>query len=156
MFHYLCFHQTFYLRADSSCHSYSLKRTAVFIAVAALAFIAVLFNPFLTSRTYSPPRIHAFDSYKPVRPALSPTDKNRPDPVRWLLQNSNNKYSISRSILPSLPAIGAGRRPRAAIISLVRNSELRGMMQSIRQLEYSWNSKYQVNVFKKASNNNSL
>jgi hypothetical protein len=33
-------------------------------------------------------------------------------------------------------------RPRAALISLVRNSELPGIMQSMRQLEYHWNRKY--------------
>ncbi|MCJ1422477.1 hypothetical protein MMC29_000357 [Sticta canariensis] len=33
-------------------------------------------------------------------------------------------------------------KPRAALISLVRNSELSGMMQSMRQLEYQWNRKY--------------
>lgn len=32
-------------------------------------------------------------------------------------------------------------RPRAALISLVRNSELSGIQQSIRQLEYHFNSK---------------
>jgi len=30
------------------------------------------------------------------------------------------------------------------LISLVRNSELEGMMQSMRQLEFRWNRKYQV------------
>lgn len=34
-------------------------------------------------------------------------------------------------------------KPRAALISLVRNSELPGLMQSMRQLEYRWNRKYQ-------------
>lgn len=33
-------------------------------------------------------------------------------------------------------------RPRAAIISLVRNEELEGIMQSMRQLEHRWNSRY--------------
>ena len=34
-------------------------------------------------------------------------------------------------------------RPRAAIISLVRNEELDGIVQSMVQLEYRWNNKYQ-------------
>ena len=34
------------------------------------------------------------------------------------------------------------RRPRAALISLVRNEELDGILQSMRQLEYHWNERY--------------
>lgn len=34
-------------------------------------------------------------------------------------------------------------RPRAAIISLVRNEELEGILQSMRELESHWNHKYQ-------------
>ena len=33
-------------------------------------------------------------------------------------------------------------RPRAALISLVRNQELDGILQSMRQLEYHWNRRY--------------
>lgn len=33
-------------------------------------------------------------------------------------------------------------RPRAALISLVRNSELEGIVQSMQQLEYHWNRNY--------------
>lgn len=33
-------------------------------------------------------------------------------------------------------------RPKAAIISLVRNEELEGILQSMRQLEYHWNKRY--------------
>lgn len=36
----------------------------------------------------------------------------------------------------------ASSRPRAALISLVRNSELEGIVQSISQLEHHWNHKY--------------
>lgn len=72
-------------------------------------------------------------SHKPPKQPIS-----SPDPTRWLLENSNNKYAIQPGVhLPD------HTRPRAAIISLVRNSELPGMMQSIRQLEYRFNSKYQ-------------
>lgn len=53
---------------------------------------------------------------------------------------------VSKSVLPRLPAIGRNTRPRAALVSLVRNSELPGMMQSMRQLELPWNRKYQVNL----------
>lgn len=70
------------------------------------------------------------------------TDKNRPDPIQWLAENSNDKYSVLDGST-SYFKIRYGK-PRAALISLVRNSELQGMMQSMRQLEYRWNSKYQV------------
>lgn len=60
------------------------------------------------------------------------------DPERWLRENSEDAVS------------GNGRwwkrrqpKVRAAIISLVRNEELEGIMQSMRQLEHHWNRKYQ-------------
>jgi Glycolipid 2-alpha-mannosyltransferase len=33
-------------------------------------------------------------------------------------------------------------RPRAALISLVRNEELDGILQSMKQLEHNWNHRY--------------
>lgn len=114
--------------------------------IIAAALAVILLIPLATTHSQSPPDSHSFDLYEPLRPILAPPEKTRPDPVRWLQQNSNNKYAVSRNILPQLPAFGSSRRPRAALISLVRNSELVGMMQSMRQLEMRWNSKYQVSV----------
>ena len=37
----------------------------------------------------------------------------------------------------------ASAKPKAALISLVRNQELDGIIQSMTQLEYHWNHKYQ-------------
>jgi hypothetical protein len=91
-----------------------------------------------------PPDIHALTAYQPIRPTLPPKDKSLADPVQWLKQNSNNRYAVSKSVLPHVPRLRESSRPRAAIISLVRNSELEGMMQSMRQLEFRWNRKYQV------------
>ena len=51
------------------------------------------------------------------------------DPIKWLKENS-------------YPNGLKGRRPRAALISLVRNEELDGILQSMRQLEFHWNSRY--------------
>lgn len=65
------------------------------------------------------------------------------DPVRWLQQNSNDKQAIPESGFSFSRAFGYPSRPRAALISLVRNSELQGIMQSMRQLEFRWNHKYQ-------------
>ncbi|KAG8525605.1 uncharacterized protein KY384_009249 [Bacidia gigantensis] len=84
---------------------------------------------------------------------LRPTDasvkpnKHAPDPMKWLEENSNNKYAETakeRDFWRSVPAWGKhiSPKPRAALISLVRNSELEGLMQSMRQLEYHWNRKY--------------
>ena len=94
----------------------------------------------------SPPDIHSLTAYQPIRATLPPTDKSLPDPIQWLKRNSNNRYAVSKSLLPHVPRLGGSNRPRAAIISLVRNSELEGMMQSMRQLEFRWNRKYQVVV----------
>ncbi|KAK2626770.1 hypothetical protein QTJ16_003945 [Diplocarpon rosae] len=74
------------------------------------------------------------------------TSIHRPDPIRWLEENSDNRYAVPKRIIPQLPAFGASRRPKAALISLVRNSELKGILQSMQQLEYRWNRKYQIKV----------
>ena len=78
----------------------------------------------------------------------NPIDKRKhaPDPQRWLEHNSNNRFALtdSNNLLNSIPVYGqASTKPRAALISLVRNSELPGLMQSMRQLEHQWNRKYQ-------------
>lgn len=80
---------------------------------------------------------------RPVSPAAA-TAKNAPDPVRWLRENANDKHAVSgNSMLSSTNAIGSSGKPKAALISLVRNSELEGLVQSMRQLEFQWNHKYQ-------------
>ncbi|MCJ1235157.1 hypothetical protein MMC14_003123 [Varicellaria rhodocarpa] len=88
----------------------------------------------------------ASSPYQVLRPMLPSAKKHASDPVRWLKQNSNNKYSITSNsrLTTSITDLGhASAKPRAALISLVRNSELPGLMQSMRQLEYHWNRKYQ-------------
>ena len=67
------------------------------------------------------------------------------DPMKWLEHNSNNRHAenTGNGLLSSLPSLGHhSAKPRAALISLVRNSELPGLMQSMRQLEFQWNRKY--------------
>jgi hypothetical protein len=125
--------------------SLSSRRLTILLVFAALSVILV--TPFTTNRNQDPSDIHSFDAYESLRPVLAPLGKESPDPIRWLQENSNDKYAVSRSILPPLPAFGSSRRPRAALISLVRNSELAGMVQSMRQLELRWNRKYQVSRF---------
>ena len=71
--------------------------------------------------------------------------KHAPNPMKWLEHNSNNKHADNHKmgLLKSVPSLGHhSAKPRAALISLVRNQELPGLMQSMRQLEYQWNRKY--------------
>ncbi|ETI21827.1 hypothetical protein G647_05896 [Cladophialophora carrionii CBS 160.54] len=51
------------------------------------------------------------------------------NPVEWLRENS-------------FPNDVKANRPKAALISLVRNEELDGILQSMRQLEFHWNQQY--------------
>lgn len=90
--------------------------------------------------------LRKFSSSVYLRPKLSSSNKVRRDPVRWIQENSNSKYAVSRQPprrLPNNPFSQGSTRPRAALISLVRNSELEGIQQSMRQLESTWNYQYQ-------------
>lgn len=58
------------------------------------------------------------------------------DPEKWLRAHWDVDGKARRGGLFS-------SRPRAAIISLVRNEELEGILQSMRELESHWNHKYQ-------------
>ena len=74
-----------------------------------------------------------------------PDLKDAPDPQEWIQLNSGDKLSLEEN--PGLFGVvtnwkAANSKPRAALISLVRNSELEGMMQSMRSLELHWNRKY--------------
>ncbi|KAJ9636617.1 hypothetical protein H2204_005217 [Knufia peltigerae] len=60
--------------------------------------------------------------------------KKNDDPVQWLKQNSD--------LEPHLPRSRTTKRPRAALISLVRNEELDGILQSMRDLELRWNGRH--------------
>lgn len=51
---------------------------------------------------------------------------------QWLTKYSGDVHTAVKS-----------NRPRAAIISLVRNEELDGIVESMDQLEFRWNYKYQ-------------
>jgi alpha 1,2-mannosyltransferase len=63
-------------------------------------------------------------------------------PKAWLATNSDNQHAVTL-ISFSKAAFELSTRPRAALISLVRNSELDGIVSSMTQLEYRWNRKYQ-------------
>lgn len=74
-----------------------------------------------------------------LQETLRPEDSRRlkstkkHDPARWLEEHSSPSAQLPNSYTS---------RPRAAIISLVRNEELEGILQSMRQLEFHWNHNY--------------
>ena len=126
------------------------KRQMAVITCLILALLVWIVPPPATWRkrvvhvTLNQPVSSPYQVLRPILPTVA--KKHAPDPVRWLKQHSNNKHStVSKSRLTaSLTDLGhVSARPRAALISLVRNSELPGLMQSMRQLEYHWNRKYQ-------------
>lgn len=70
------------------------------------------------------------------------------NPEKWLRENSDNKYAVAGKFAGILGSMASthhhlSTRPRAALITLVRNSELGGIVHSMKQLEYRWNHKYQ-------------
>lgn len=81
-----------------------------------------------------------------LRPvSVAEPKKHASNPVKWLQENSNNKFSEIAGSRYWNAVSGLGHtsgKPKAALISLVRNSELPGIVQSMRQLEYQWNRKY--------------
>lgn len=79
------------------------------------------------SSTYGPQVLRPLDSV-----GSGPTD-----PEKWLIDNTEEVLRSADRWWRRPPP-----KPRAAIISLVRNEELEGIMQSMRQLEYHWNRKY--------------
>ena len=131
-----------------SCHtdldSISSRRLILLTILLALVLMRLILLP--TYRDSMPSTVHDLSAFQPVRATLPATDKKKPDPIRWLKENSNNRYAVSRRSLPNFSLLHSSK-PRAALISLVRNSELEGMMQSMRQLEFRWNRKYQVAPF---------
>lgn len=88
---------------------------------------------------------HITSPYQVFRPIANAARKHSPDPRKWLEHNSNNKYALpsKSSVVNAVSSYRHGStKPRAALISLVRNSELEGIVQSMTQLEFHWNRKY--------------
>ncbi|KAL9083273.1 MAG: hypothetical protein Q9159_005885 [Coniocarpon cinnabarinum] len=61
------------------------------------------------------------------------------DPDKWLEENGNNRHAVTG---PGFTKLMQSSKPKAALISLVRNQELDGIIQSMSQLERRWNHKY--------------
>lgn len=125
--------------------SFSIRRRVLLFLAAVAVLLLLVYIP--GNDEVHVQDVHSLSTFQYARPILAHSKKNLPDPIRWLKDNSNNKYAMSDGGFHQLPVIGTIGRPRAALISLVRNSELEGIMQSIRQLEYRWNRKYQVNLY---------
>jgi alpha 1,2-mannosyltransferase len=123
--------------------SISLRRLVLLAIFLTVTFITLI--PLSTHHDSGPSTVHAISAFQPLRATLPATDKKRPDPIRWLKENSNNRYAVPKRGLPQLPLLGS-HKPQGALISLIRNAELEGMMQSMRQLEFRWNRKYQVRL----------
>ena len=75
-------------------------------------------------------------SFRVLQPSVSSsTGSTKHDPGKWLLKHSNLYHRETGKEW-------FNGRPRAAVISLVRNEELDGILQSMRQLEHRWNRRY--------------
>lgn len=105
--------------------------------------ICLLTSVYLLQSTPSPlPSLSRHKSSSNIRvlqpsPDLSPiqSGKKKKDPEKWLHEHSNmNHFETGKEWF--------NNRPRAALISLVRNEELEGILQSMRQLEWHWNKRY--------------
>ncbi|CZT07890.1 related to alpha-1,2-mannosyltransferase [Rhynchosporium agropyri] len=116
----------------------SSRRMLSLIVCVAVALLLIGFTPGSRSAAAD---IHALTRYTPIRPVTHSSGSNGPDPLRWLERNSDGRHAVSKGYLPHISLFDG--RPRAALISLVRNSELKGMIHSMQQLEYRWNRKYQ-------------
>ena len=116
------------------------RQAAVLLCIILAVFVWVSPPPRMWHR-----QVREADRQRGVRRPVSAdfTSTGSPDPARWLLENSKDKHAISRNTgFPAIKSVRLSSRPRAALISLVRNSELEGMMQSMRQLEFHWNRKF--------------
>jgi len=71
-------------------------------------------------------------------PGVSTGPRNGPDPDQWLQDYSGDVHTVQKGGM-----LARTNKPKAALISLVRNQELEGIVQSMTQLEYHWNHKYQ-------------
>lgn len=87
-----------------------------------------------------------YASSRPVwRPTAAALSASTGDPEKWLLAHSGHRHAHhnqERSWSDRFTDRHWSPRPRAALISLVRNEELDGILQSMRQLEYRWNDRY--------------
>lgn len=118
---------------------YQARRSLAVVFIFVLAVIVWFVPP--------PSQWGAGDSYEAGISTTRPSTVGReglkhdgPDPTQWLRENSNDQHAVTG---PGFNKLLQSSKPRAALISLVRNQELDGIIQSMTQLEYHWNHKYQ-------------
>jgi len=144
-----------YTRPDSSFNRYfpaprrfAASRRQVVLLLCIVFFILFWISPspqawrdpdtlLLAQQQFSSP-------YHNSRPSDLPSDHNKrkSDAEQWLKKHSDNALGNTGNKTTHVTGTLSPNKPRAAIISLVRNSELEGIMQSMRQLEWHWNHKY--------------
>lgn len=113
-----------------------LRWLAVFLCLVATLVVWRLPPPSTEKYTFHVDQLSSSSTPWVLRPHDS-GKSSAIDPERWLRENSEEALAKKRRWWTRPPP-----KPRAAIISLVRNEELEGIMQSMRQLEYHWNGRY--------------
>ncbi|KAI9728663.1 MAG: hypothetical protein M1828_002769 [Chrysothrix sp. TS-e1954] len=125
---------------SSKSRLYQLRRSIAVVLIILIALVALFAPP---PSTWGKSRIALRLPLSPAAPASADnaaiSKPTGPDPQQWLRENSNNKYAINGK---SWSKLTQASRPKAALITLVRNQELEGIKQSMIQLEYHWNHKY--------------
>lgn len=125
--------------------SMSLAKSKIYHSRRQVAVLTVLLISFIV--WFAPPpalwgqKVHLDLSVSPLRPVnVNTLNHKGPDPEQWLRENSGDMHVVKKSLFGD---VHVGNKPKAALISLVRNQELDGIVQSMTQLEYHWNRKYQ-------------
>lgn len=113
-----------------------------YIIITSVLLLLLLFTRSLSSNiplaTMTPERLNIKTSHSILQPVPArggDLRKKKNDPAQWLID-----YSDPQAHLPS--SRPRRRRPRAALISLVRNEELDGILQSMDHLEFYWNRRH--------------
>lgn len=132
-----------YWPSSDSCFRFSRLRAipirwfAILLCLVATLVIWRLPPPSTRDLALYPSESSSIAALRVLRPRDSAGSRPT-DPEQWLNENSEDALWRNKRWWERSPT-----KPKAAIISLVRNEELEGIMQSMRHLEHHWNKKYQ-------------